>query len=221
MFGRIARRYDLLNGMLSWCQAQSWRRAAAELAAPGLNGPALDVATGTGDLAFELARLGRGQVVALDFNQEMLALARAKAAETDWEDRLTFVLGDAHELPFPDHAFASATIAFGLRNVISPPRAFAELRRVVATGGRIVCLELVQPSMGLTAAFYHLYLDRIVPHLGRCVSGDGEAYRYLPESVRAFLTARQLQELMEGAGLRGVWYQTLNWGTVAIHVGCK
>lgn len=221
MFGRIARRYDLLNGMMSLCQARRWRRIAAELAAPAPGGISLDIATGTGDLALELARLGRGQVIASDFSGEMLVLARAKATGADLAGRMTFVLADAHALPFPDRAFCCATVAFGVRNFTNPRRAFAELGRVVERGGRVVCLELLRPYRGRTAALYHLYLQRIVPAVGHWVSGDGEAYRYLPESVRSFMTARQLQDLMEDAGLRAVHYRTMNWGTIAVHVGVK
>ena len=221
MFGRIAQRYDLLNGMMSLCQARRWRRIAAESAAPASDGMALDIATGTGDLALELAALAGGQVVASDFSEEMLQRARTKAAEAGIEDAVTFILADAHQLPFSDGAFTCATVAFGVRNFTNPLRALAELRRVVRQDGRVVCLELVRPNQGVRAALYHLYLRRVVPALGELVSGDGEAYQYLPESVRSFLTAGELQAMMESTGLRAVHYRTMNWGTVAVHVGVK
>ena len=219
MFGRIASRYDLLNDVLSLRQAQRWRRLAADLAALPANGLALDVASGTGDLALQLARTSGGRVIASDVCGEMLGIAQHKAALDGLAGQITCALADAHALPYASGTFACATVAFGVRNFAQPLEALAEMRRVVQPGGRVVCLEFPRPVIGPMASAYLWSLRQVAPALGRWVAGDEEPYEYLAESVRTFLTARQLQQLMEDAGLRQVRYQTMNCGTVAIHVG--
>jgi demethylmenaquinone methyltransferase/2-methoxy-6-polyprenyl-1,4-benzoquinol methylase len=221
MFGRIAPRYDLLNTFMSLRQAQRWRRTAVEWAALPSGGLALDVATGTGDLALELALTGQGRVIALDVSAEMLARARGKIGAAGRAGSVDFVHTDAHALPFPDGTFTCATVAFGIRNFANPRQAFAELRRVVQRDGRVVCLELLRPSSGVTAAVYLWSLQRIVPALGQWMAGDEEPYRYLVDSLRTFMTADQLQKAMEEAGLHSVRYRIMNWGTVAVHVGVR
>ncbi len=221
MFARIARRYDLLNTVMTGGMHHRWRRLAARLAAQGMEGVALDVATGTGDFAIALLQNpGIRQVVALDFVPEMLELAKAKAETPTHGREVTLIQGDALKLPFPNDTFACATSGFSLRNVMDVPLALKEMARVVRPGGRVVILEIT-PVPGPTPwrLLFHWYFHRITPVLGGLLARDREAYAYLPQSVDSFPTARELQGLMEAAELREVIYRYLGLRTVALHVG--
>ena len=219
MFARIAPCYDLLNCLMSWGQDSRWRRVAVRLALPG-RGRVLDVATGTGDMALELARY-TGSVVGLDLCQEMLSWGRLKTEKRGLGSNINFIVGDALALPFSDNSFDCALNGFALRNVADINLFLSELRRVVKPGGRVVCLELVRPASGIIGAFYRSYLYKIVPVLGRWLSGDGKAYRYLPDSVGCFLSTVEFHKMMEEAGFRQVGHRSLNLGTIAVHVGVK
>jgi demethylmenaquinone methyltransferase/2-methoxy-6-polyprenyl-1,4-benzoquinol methylase len=180
----------------------------------------LDVATGTGDMALELARY-TGSVVGLDLCQEMISRGQIKTEKRGLEKRVDFIVGDALALPFSDNSFDCALNGFALRNVADINLFLTELRRVVKPGGRVVCLELVRPASGIIGAFYRFYLYRIVPVLGRWISGDGKAYRYLPDSVGCFLSVVEFHKMMEGVGFRQVGHRSLNLGTIAAYVGVK
>jgi demethylmenaquinone methyltransferase/2-methoxy-6-polyprenyl-1,4-benzoquinol methylase len=219
MFASIAPCYDLVNRLMSWGQDNRWRRVAVNLACPG-QGWVLDVATGTGDIALELSR-HTGSVVGLDLCQEMLSRGRTKTEKKGLRSNVDFIVGDALALPFGDNSFDCALNGFVLRNVVDINLFLAELRRVVKPGGRVVCLELVRPASGIIGSFYRFYLNRIVPVLGRCLSGDGKAYRYLPDSVGCFLSMTEFQKMMEEVGFRQVGYRSLNLGTIAAYVGVK
>ena len=219
MFSRIAPAYDLVNRLMSWGQDIHWRRVAVDLACPE-RGRVLDVATGTGDLALELARHANS-VVGLDFCPEMIKLGRLKAGRRKMAGQIDFILGDALTLPFENNSFDCALNGFVLRNVSDVNLFLSELRRVVKPGGRVVCLELSKPSSGLIGALYWFYLRRIVPLLGRWVSGDKKAYQYLPDSVNNFVNIAELQHAMKKIGFHQVDYKSLNWGTVAVHIGVK
>ena len=223
MFARISRRYDRLNTIMSGGRHYAWRRRAAGMAVGELSGPALDVATGTGDFTFDL--LGHPQVtnvVGLDFTRAMLPLAIEKSSDRGSDDRIDFVAGDAHALPFDDDQFICATVGFGVRNFIDVHLALREMRRVVRPGGRVVILEIVrQDGLNPVGKLFPLYFRRVTPWMGALFAGDREAYTYLPESVQGFLSANELVRLMEEAGLANVTYQRLALGTVAIHVGVK
>ena len=219
MFTRIAPCYDLINRLMSWGQDSRWRRVAVSLASPG-RGRVLDVATGTGDIALELAR-HTGSVVGLDLCQEMLSRGQIKMEKRGLRRSVDFIVGDALALPFSDNSFDCALNGFALRNVADINLFLAELRRVVKPGGRVVCLELVRPASGMIGTFYRFYLNRIVPVLGRWLSGDGKAYRYLPDSVGCFLSVAEFQKMMEEVGFRQVGHRSLNLGTIAVHVGVK
>lgn len=223
MFARIARRYDRLNTIMSFGMHYSWRRRAAELSVGDLSGEALDVATGTGDFVFDLIRRPEiTGVVGLDFTAAMLPLAIQKARSRSLYDCVSFVAGDAHALPFPDDRFVSATVGFGVRNFVDIPLALRELRRVVKPSGRVVILEIVrQGGPNPIGRLFPLYFRHVTPLVGLLFAGEREAYTYLPESVQEFLTAEELANLMEDAGLVNVRYQTLALGSVAIHIGEK
>ena len=223
MFARISRRYDRLNTIMSGGRHYVWRRKAAALAVGDMSGPALDVATGTGDFTFDLLRQPQvTNIVGLDFTRAMLPLAIEKAGNRGTGDSIEFVAGDAHALPFPDDIFVCATVGFGVRNFIDVPLALREMRRVVRPGGRVVILEIVrQDGFNPIGRLFPLYFRHVTPWMGALFAGDREAYTYLPESVQGFLSAEELAELMEGAGLVNVRYRRLALGTVAIHVGEK
>jgi len=217
MFDRIAPRYDLMNRLMAFGLDGRWRRLAAAAADVSLGSRALDVCTGTGDLAFELAtRVGpSGAAVGVDFSEEMLARARNKAEAR----RLpaTFQTADALALPFDDDAFDGATVAFGARNLADLDRGLAEMTRVVRTAGRVVVLEITTPKH--LRALHGLWFDRVVPRLGALVGGDRAAYGYLPASAKRFPTPPDLANRMAAAGLDDVRWRTFMGGIVALHHG--
>lgn len=222
MFGRIAGRYDLMNTLMTAGRHYAWRHMAVDAAmASGLSGTALDVACGTGDFAFDLARKqGVSSVVGLDFVPQMLVVARKKAHRQNLSLRTKFVVGDAHALPFPDDTFVCATVGFGVRNFIDVPSALREMARVVQPGGRVVVLEIVRlEGGGLPSHLLPWCFHRVAPMLGGLLAGDREAYSYLPESVEDFMSAHQLAEAAEGADLQRVWWRELAMGSVAVVVG--
>ncbi len=221
MFARIARRYDLLNTVMSGGRHHAWRRMATARAVEGVTGAALDVATGTGDFAIDLARRPEvDHVIGLDFTREMLPLAIAKARRRELQGRIDQVVGDAHSLPFADDRFICLTVGFGIRNFVDLPRALAEMKRVVRPGGRVVILEIVrQEGWGPVSKLFPVYFRYVTPWVGGLLAGDREAYTYLPESVGEFLSADELASHMTDAGLANVTYRKLALGTVAIHVG--
>jgi len=225
MFDRIARVYDRMNSVMTAGMHHRWRARAADLAELKPGARALDVACGTGDLALELAgRVGPGgEVVACDFSEQMLALAREKAAAFDdtvaaARAPVRVEWANALELPYRDDEFAAATVGFGARNFSDLERGLSEMARVVRPGGRVVVLEITTPTRPPLSTFYRVWFDRIVPALGR-VAGDSDAYAYLPSSVRRFPGPRELAATMERCGLRSIRYVLTAGGIIAIHVG--
>ncbi len=222
MFARIAPRYDLMNTPMTLGAHHRWRKPAARLATRGLRGAALDVATGTGDLALALARAsGMERVVGLDLLPGMVALARKKALARGLAGRVGFLVGDGLALPFPDGAFACVTSAWGLRNMPDPRASLEEMARVTAAGGRVVSLESVPVRGSPLGPFFRLYFHQVVPLLGQVIAGDREAYTYLPRSVDGFLPAERLAGLFQEVGLADVGYRRLGLGAVAIHWGTR
>jgi demethylmenaquinone methyltransferase / 2-methoxy-6-polyprenyl-1,4-benzoquinol methylase len=217
MFGAIADHYDLMNWVMTFGQDQRWRRQAAEAAGLQPGQQALDVATGTGDLAFELAEdvAPTGHVIGMDFSEPMLRIARRKAARKKLP--VAFEVGDALHIDYPDDRFDASSCGFGLRNVDDRQRALNEMTRVVRPGGRVVILELTPPTNPLARR----YMDEVVPRLGGMIARAREAYTYLPESVQEFPDAETLGRMMQSAGLKRVTYRLLNFGTVALHWGSK
>ncbi len=223
MFGGIAPRYDLMNRIMTVGLDGRWRRMAARQAALGRGDRALDACCGTGDLAFSLcAACPDCEVTGLDFTPAMIARAREKAAARERRGLPSvraFVAGDLLALPFADGEFAAVTVGWGVRNVRDVPRAFREMARVTRPGGRVVCLESTQPPEGAGKRFHEVWMGRVVPLLGRLVTGDPSAYSYLPASVAAFPRADELAAVMAGAGLTHVRHRRLGFGAVALHVG--
>jgi demethylmenaquinone methyltransferase / 2-methoxy-6-polyprenyl-1,4-benzoquinol methylase len=218
MFDRIAGVYDLLNTVMTAGLHHRWRERAADFARIGPGARVLDVATGTGDLALELARrvAPGGEVVGSDFSEAMLARARRKAQPAGAE--LRFEWGDALELPYADGSFDAATVGFGARNFSDLARGLVEMVRVVRPGGRVVVLEFTSPTRAPLSIFYSLWFDRVVPVLGR-LAGDPDAYSYLPNSVKRFPAPAGLASELQRAGLREIGYLLTAGGIVVIHFG--
>ena len=222
LFARIAGRYDLMNSLMTGGMHHRWKRLTARMTAEGLSGNALDIATGTGDLTFALARVqGIREAVGIDLLSEMITLAQKKRAGPARPTNVSFLTGDALHLPFPDEAFACATAGFSLRNMPDLPAAIAEMARVVRPGGRVTTLELTPMPPSIKASLFRAYFHGIVPLIGQLVAGDRNAYTYLPQSVDYFLQADRLASLFSDAGLISVEYRKLGFGTVAIHYGTK
>jgi demethylmenaquinone methyltransferase/2-methoxy-6-polyprenyl-1,4-benzoquinol methylase len=215
MFDRIAGLYDRMNSVMTAGLHHEWRRRAADLADLSPGDRALDVATGTGDLALELAArvAPGGEVVGIDFAEKMLELARAKAGETN----VRFETGNALALDFPDGAFDAATVGFGARNFSDLDLGLAEMARVVRPGGRVVVLEITTPRRPPLSTFFELWFDHAIPALGRVV--DSQAYSYLPLSVRRFPGPDELAAIMWRCGLRQIRYVLTAGGIIALHVG--
>ncbi len=216
MFDRIAGLYDRMNTLMTAGLHHRWRRRAADLAGPAAGDRVLDVATGTGDLALELARrvAPGGEVVGTDFSERMLEIARAKAAGAG----VRFELANALSLPYGDGEFDAATVGFGARNFSDLEQGLREMARVVRPGGRVVVLEITQPRRPPLSTFFELWFDRLVPALGR-LAGDAQAYSYLPSSVRRFPGPEELAALMWACGLRQIRYVVTAGGIIAVHVG--
>lgn len=218
LFARIARRYDLLNRLMSLGRDRHWRRLAAEAVDLPPGGRVLDVGVGTGDMVLALmARWPDATVVGIDPTLPMMAVGRHKL-----RDRKTYwSQADGLHLPFPDRYFHAAVSAFVLRNVTDVPLALAEQRRVVCDGGTVAALEMSWPRAPLLGPLFHFYFADLMPRITGLLSGQPAAYRYLPRSVQRFLTPQELQRAMEAAGLRHVRYRRLALATVTLHMGVR
>jgi demethylmenaquinone methyltransferase/2-methoxy-6-polyprenyl-1,4-benzoquinol methylase len=210
MFDRIAPVYDAMNRVMTAGLDQRWRRATVREAVRS-GDDVLDACCGTGDLAMAARNAGASHVVGVDFSERMLERARRKAPELEW------VQSDVLELPFEDASFDAVVVGFGVRNVDDLEAAIRELRRVLRPGGRLGILEITTPR-GPLKVFYRLWFDRIVPLLGRLLPG-GDAYTYLPASVRRFPGPEQLAELLRSCGFEAVRFRPFAGGIVALHVG--
>ena len=219
MFTRIARRYDVMNTVMTGGRHHAWRRLAAEAVVAAPPGPVLDLATGTGDLALAVrAMRSASTVVGADFSEGMLRQARAKLARRR-ETRVCLLAADALTLPFRDRTFAAVTSAFLVRNLTELARGLAEMRRVAMPGGLVITLDITRPRVPGWDRVFGLYFHRIVPLMGALVAGDRAAYTYLPESVERFASPPGMAEAMRRAGLRDVRYRRFGFGTIALHVG--
>jgi demethylmenaquinone methyltransferase / 2-methoxy-6-polyprenyl-1,4-benzoquinol methylase len=215
MFDRIARRYDLVNTVLSGGTDGGWRRRAARATNLKAGGSALDVACGSGKLTAELARIAgpKGRVVGLDFSPQMLEVAQRD------HPGIEFLEGDALKLPFDDAEFDASTVAFGLRNLSDPIAGLREMLRVVKPGGRSVVLEFVRPPQNLVGGAYRIYLRTLLPAIGGALSGQPAAYRYLSDTVDSYRTPDELRAMAMAAGWSHVAYKGLALDTVGILSG--
>jgi len=219
MFARIVPRYDLINRLMTMGLDRRWRRLTAELAAPH-DCVALDLATGTGDLALELVGRGSRFVVGADFCPEMLTAAADKAQHRARGGKISFIGADALQLPFRDNTFDCLVNGFLLRNLADLEGALREFRRVLKPGGRLVCLDLTHPPSALRPLLWP-WFRLAVPMLGGLLSGDFDAYNYLPDSLRTYPDAARLRDMMSSAGFTDGKYRRVGFGTVAIHTGVK
>jgi demethylmenaquinone methyltransferase / 2-methoxy-6-polyprenyl-1,4-benzoquinol methylase len=221
MFDRVASRYDALNSVMTAGLHHRWRERAGDRAELKPGESALDICCGTGDFTLELA--GRvapgGHVVGCDFSEPMLDLAREKARERG-ADGVRFEWADALSLPYDAGRFDAVTVGFGIRNLADLERGLAEMARVLRPGGRLVVLEITQPTRPPLSTFFSLWFDRVVPLLGG-FSEDSEAYTYLPESVRSFPNPNRLAGLMHDAGIERIGWTVLAGGIIAIHSGLR
>lgn len=220
MFSEISPRYDLLNRVLSAGLDGTWRRTAVRMTRPEGARRILDLATGTGDLAFEFARTEgfEGEVIGLDFSAEMITRARKKAAGRSLSNRVQFRTGDALDIPEPDGYFDIVSIAFGLRNFVDTEKGLLEARRVLAPGGRLVVLDFFRKKENFAVKFY---LENVMPRLGRMISGSPSAYHYLRDSKRAFLSPDEFVSLLHSVGFQPVVLKAMTMKIAHAVVGTK
>jgi demethylmenaquinone methyltransferase/2-methoxy-6-polyprenyl-1,4-benzoquinol methylase len=226
VFHSVARRYDLMNDLMSGGLHRAWKDALVTAVNPSRSNKAfavLDLAGGTGDVAFRVVESGGSgtRVTVCDINAEMLAVGRERATERGHDDAVTFEQGNAEELPYPDRSFDCVTIAFGIRNVPRIERALAEAYRVLRIGGRFLCLEFSSVDVPGIDSLYELYSFQVIPRIGEVVTGDREAYRYLVESIRKFPKPPAFARMIEAAGFRRVSFSAMTAGVVALHSGWK
>jgi len=226
VFHSVARRYDLMNDLMSGGLHRAWKDALLTAVNPPKGDrpfALLDLAGGTGDVAFRVAQAGGAntRVTVCDINAEMLAVGAERAAQRGLDHAVTFEQGNAEELPYPDKSFDCVTIAFGIRNVPRIDRALAEAHRVLKIGGRFLCLEFSAVDVPGLDALYELYSFKLIPRIGQAVTGDREAYQYLVESIRKFPRPPVFARMIEDAGFRRVSFRQMTGGVVALHSGWK
>ncbi|HEY8566742.1 MAG TPA: bifunctional demethylmenaquinone methyltransferase/2-methoxy-6-polyprenyl-1,4-benzoquinol methylase UbiE [Beijerinckiaceae bacterium] len=224
VFRSVAGRYDLMNDLMSAGLHRAWKETLVAMLRPPKARPFrhLDVAGGTGDVAFRVLEAGGPdtQVTVLDINGAMLEVGRERTP-LRFEAQVDFVEANAEDLPFPDRSYDGYTIAFGIRNVPRIERALAEAHRVLKPGSRFLCLEFSRVDVPGLDRLYDLYSFNVIPALGRAVTGDAESYRYLVESIRRFPKPDAFAAMIEGAGFKRVSHRVLSGGIVAIHSGWK
>ncbi len=222
VFSRVATRYDLVNSLTSLGIDRWWRRAAVQAARPGRTGRVLDLCSGTGGLAFAMARQMRpAEVVGTDIVEEMLDVARARTASYRGRTRIGFLHGDAQKLPFKDASFDSATVAFGVRNLPDREANFREVLRILKPGGRYVILEFSRPPNSVVRRLYYWYLRHVVVLVGGLLTRDRDSYVYLHDTIRSFPDQRILAEELRCAGFSRVEWRDMTSGVVALHVAVK
>jgi demethylmenaquinone methyltransferase / 2-methoxy-6-polyprenyl-1,4-benzoquinol methylase len=223
MFSNIAGRYDLLNHVLSLGLDLGWRKKVAQETGKVDCHRILDVCTGTGDMAIELCRFWKGNanIDGLDFSRELINAGRKKVEDAGLQDLITFREGNAEKLPYKDEQYEAVTITFGLRNINDRLKALMEFYRVTNPGGRFVCLEFSQPVNPVFSKAYFFYLTKFAPLISKLLGSDSAAYEYLGNTIKDFPPPNDLVKLIESAGWKGVSYNILSGGIVAIHTGFK
>jgi demethylmenaquinone methyltransferase/2-methoxy-6-polyprenyl-1,4-benzoquinol methylase len=223
VFTRVASKYDIMNDLMSAGIHRLWKEAMMDWLNPRPGQRLLDVAGGTGDVAFRVAEAGgpQTQVTILDINGEMLRVGEERAAQRPYRDQLRFVEANAEELPLPEKTFDAYTIAFGIRNVPRIELALTEAYRVLKRGGRFLCLEFSSVDIPGLDKIYESYSFTAIPAMGKVITGDGHPYRYLVESIRKFPHPEVFRDMIEEAGFKRASYTRLTGGVVAIHSGWK
>jgi demethylmenaquinone methyltransferase/2-methoxy-6-polyprenyl-1,4-benzoquinol methylase len=222
MFSSIASRYDFLNRLLSFGIDTHWRHFAVNHIKYCDRGRILDIATGTGDMALEIAAITPSSVkiVGIDFCKEMIEIANTKVENSNYSERITYAIAPCEAMPFPEGSFDSVTIAFGIRNVDDRSRGLREMYRVLKTGGRVIILEFSTPRSKLFKSIYHWYFCRLLPIIGGIFS-QFDAYRYLPESVLEFPAQEEFEQTLAAAGFIDTSHHTLTFGIVTVYIGEK
>lgn len=223
MFDTIVPRYDLMNHIMTFGMDFRWRKMMAKQASKLQNGEpsdfVVDVACGTGDVAFEIERVGVPLVTGLDYSSGMIAEAQRKAKKRRSE--VNFLEGDAMEMPFDDEKASAATISFGMRNLPDYAAGVKEMARIVKPGGKVICLEATPYHRPILKIPFNFYFNQVLPVIGKLLTGEYEAYKYLPDSVKHFPNADELADTFREAGLVDVKYNLLGFGSVALHIGVK
>ncbi|SDN79575.1 demethylmenaquinone methyltransferase / 2-methoxy-6-polyprenyl-1,4-benzoquinol methylase [Lutimaribacter pacificus] len=222
VFGSVASKYDVMNDAMSMGIHRIWKDAMMDWLAPRPGTRLLDVAGGTGDIAFRyLARAGQAHATVLDLTEPMLVEGRKRAEAERQADNLDWVVGDAMALPFPDNSFDTYTISFGIRNVTRPQEALNEAYRVLRPGGRLMVLEFSQIPNDLMQKVYDLYSFHIIPRLGQVIANDRDSYQYLVESIRKFPDQETFLSMVRAAGFGNAKYRNLTMGIACLHSGWK
>jgi demethylmenaquinone methyltransferase/2-methoxy-6-polyprenyl-1,4-benzoquinol methylase len=222
VFESVAPRYDLMNDLMSVGVHRLWKNAMVDVLHPRKGEKFLDVAGGTGDIAFRIVQRVEGANVTIcDINPAMLEVGRDRAVDKGLLRGLTWTTGNAESLPFADRSFDAYTIAFGLRNVTDIDKALREAFRVLRPGGRFLCLEFSKVTSAPVGRVYDAYSERALPLLGRAIAGDAESYRYLHESIRRFPSQRDLARRMGEAGFERAGWRNMTLGVVALHTGWR
>lgn len=221
MFNDISPKYDFLNHFLSFGIDRLWRKKLVKLLRQSKPSEILDVATGTGDLAMAVAKINPRKIIGIDISEQMLDVGRAKLIKANPGNLISFQQADAEQIPFPDNSFDAITVAFGVRNFENLELGISEMRRVLRPGGWIYILEFSHPQVFPMKQLFYLYSRFFIPSMGRLISGNNRAYRYLPESVAAFPSGKKFVEIIEKQGLFKVSFIPLTMGIASIYFGQK
>ena len=222
VFSSVSPKYDLMNDAMSFGLHRFWKDALVDWLAPRENQRLLDLAGGTGDIAFRfLQRCPEASAVVLDLTESMVALGRKRASALEFEGGLSWVVGDAMDMPFPDGSFDACTASFGIRNVAEIGKALAEVRRTLRYGGRLLVLEFSRVSPSALSWLYDRYSYNVIPNLGKVVAKDKSSYEYLVESIRSFPDQQEFAMIIRDAGFENVKFRNLSFGVAAMHSGWK
>lgn len=222
VFSNVASKYDVMNDAMSMGVHRLWKDAMMDWLAPRPGQRLLDVAGGTGDIAFRfLKRAPESEAVVLDLTEDMLIAGRQRAEAEQQAARLDWIVGDAMALPFQDNSFDVYTISFGIRNVTRIPDALSEAHRVLRPGGRLMVLEFSQLPVAGMQKLYDLYSFNVIPKMGKLIAGDEDSYQYLVESIRKFPDQETFAAMIREAGFENVHYRNLTMGVAALHSGWK
>lgn len=225
VFHHVAKRYDIMNDFMSVGVHRAWKEAMVAQLNPAKRGDwrSLDVAGGTGDIAFRIVEASNknAHVTVLDINGSMLQVGKERAQKNGLIDNLDFVEANAEELPFEDNSFDAYTIAFGIRNVPDINKALREAYRVLKRGGRLMCLEFSEVDVPLLEQFYEMWSFNVIPPVGKMVTGDDQPYQYLVESIRKFPNQKDFAAMIETSGFKRVTYRNYTGGIAALHSGWK